>query len=218
MVGILCLWLKYWSARVASHHSAFMGNFLTVSRTFLSLSTQWINSPSMEWRRGVSPRFHLIVLCLVWIKRIMRQDKFRILLCNLSGGNPLLRKCIFTIPSNISNGALLWKQPTGLTRWLLPQKSPTTDFPLDSRCSSNRRCCECWVWVGCRCMEFVVAGLCARTWLRLYQTMTNKKSYFWWFGKSKLKKSRVVYILDLFEERGEKWQGDLVCVEHRSLG
>ena len=31
---------------------------------------------------------------------------------------------------------------------------------------------------------------------------------------TRLKKNRLVYILDLFEERGEKGQCDLVCVEH----
>ena len=80
LVGILYLWLKYWRASGASHHPAFMGNWPTVSHAFLALPTQWIKSPSREWRRGVSPRFHLIVLCLVWIKRIWRQSE--ILLCN----------------------------------------------------------------------------------------------------------------------------------------
>ena len=72
VVGILCLWLKYWSLRGAFHHPAFICNSPTVSHTFLALSTQWMNSPSREWRREFSPRFHLIVLCLVWIKRTRR--------------------------------------------------------------------------------------------------------------------------------------------------
>ena len=33
-------------------------------------------------------------------------------------------------------------------------------------------------------------------------------------GVSGLKKIRLVYLLDLFEGRGEKGQCDLVCVEH----
>ena len=65
VVRILFSCLKYWSMSEASHHPAFMGNCLTVSHTFLALSTQWMNSPSRRWRRGVSPRFHLIILCLV---------------------------------------------------------------------------------------------------------------------------------------------------------
>ena len=31
-------------------------------------------------------------------------------------------------------------------------------------------------WVECKCMEFVAAGLCARKWLRLYQTTRNATS------------------------------------------
>ena len=78
VAGILCLWLKYWRERGASHHQAFMLNCTTVSNTFLALSTQWINFPSREWRRGVSPKFHLIGLSLVRIKRIRRQGEFNL--------------------------------------------------------------------------------------------------------------------------------------------
>ena len=57
----LLLPLKSWSTRGASHHPAFKGNYLTISHTFLTLSTQWVSSsPSRKWRREVSPRFHLI--------------------------------------------------------------------------------------------------------------------------------------------------------------
>ena len=94
VVGALCLWLKYRSARGASHHPAFIDNCPTVRHTFLALSTQWMSSLSMVWRRGVSPRFYLIVLCLVWINRIRRQDEFKILLCNTSVGNLLLRQSL----------------------------------------------------------------------------------------------------------------------------
>ena len=44
--GVLAMfWLKPWSTRVASHHSAFMGNWSTVIHTFLTLSTQQMSSP-----------------------------------------------------------------------------------------------------------------------------------------------------------------------------
>ena len=57
----LLLPLKSRSTRGASHHPAFIGNYLTISHTFLTLSTQWVSSsPSRKWRREVSPRFHLI--------------------------------------------------------------------------------------------------------------------------------------------------------------
>ena len=79
--------LKSWSLRGASHHLAFMGNCPTISHTFLALFTQWVSSPpSRKWRRGVCPRFYLIVLCLVKVKRI-EKGEFRILMCNPSGGN-----------------------------------------------------------------------------------------------------------------------------------
>ena len=90
----LILQIKSRSARGASHHLAFMGNCPIISHTFLALSIQWISSPpSRKWKRGVSPKFHHIVLCLVWIKRTRRQGEFKILLCNPSGGN-LRHSCI----------------------------------------------------------------------------------------------------------------------------
>ena len=63
-----------------------------------------------------------------------------------------------------------------LTRRLFPHKSPTADFRPDSKCGSDWRCCECEVWVDCRCMEFVVVGWCTRKWLRLYQTIRDLTS------------------------------------------
>ena len=34
--------------RGATHHSAFMGNYPTISHTYLALSTQLVSSPSRE--------------------------------------------------------------------------------------------------------------------------------------------------------------------------
>ena len=63
--------------------------------------------------------------------------------------------------------------------------------------------------------------LMCRKWLRLYQTMRNLTSgnlgillMVIQLRVSGLKKSKVVYLLDLFEGRGEKGQCDLVCLEH----
>ena len=60
-------------------------------------------------------------------------------------------------------------------------------------------------------MEFVAAGSCARKWLRLYQTMRNLTSgdlgillVVIQLGVTGLKKTKVVYLFDLFEGRGEK--------------
>ena len=167
-----------------------------------------MSSPSREWRSGVSPRFYLIVLCFVWIKRIRSQGEFKILLCSPSGGNLLLRQSRIRILLNIGDGALLRKQPTALTCWLLPQKSPITNFQQDSKCGSDRRCCECEVMLDFRCMYFVAAGWCARKWVRLYQTIRNKKFYFWWYGKSELKTTRVVYLLEFL--RKEEKRGSVI--------
>ena len=57
----------------------------------------------------------------------------------------------------------------------------------------------------------------------MVEALSNyKKSYFWYYGNSTcgdltgntgLKKIRLLYLLDLFEGRGEKGLCDLVCVE-----
>ena len=172
-----------------------------------------MNSPSREWRRGVSEISSYCFFFWCESRELGGRGSSRFF-CVI----PVVEtfssdRVTFRIPSNISDRALLGKQSTALTRRPLLQKRSTTDFWQDSKCGSNWRCCECRVWVDCRCMEFVVAGWCARKWLRFYQTMRNKKSYFWWFGKSELKKTRVLYLLDLFEERGEDGQCNLVCVE-----
>ena len=69
-------------------------------------------------------------------------------------------------------------------------------------------------------MEFVAVGWCTKKWLRLYQTIRDLPSgdlgiplVVIRLGVTGLKKTRVVYLLDLFEGRGEKGQSNLVCVE-----
>ena len=58
-------------------------------------------------------------------------------------------------------------------------------------------------------MEFVAAGWCTRKWLRLYQTMRNLTSgdlgillVVIQLGVTGLNKTKVVYLLDLFEGKG----------------
>ena len=60
-------------------------------------------------------------------------------------------------------------------------------------------------------MEFVAAGWCTRKWLRLYETIRNLTSgdlgillVVIRLGVTGLKKTRVVYLLDLFEGRGRR--------------
>ena len=98
--------------------------------------------------------------------------------------------------------------------------SSTTDLRSDSKCGSDHTCCECGVWVECKYMEFVAAGWCTGKWLRPYQTIRNLTSgdigiplAVIQLRVTKLKKIRIVYLLDLFDERREKGQSDLVYVE-----
>ena len=87
-------------------------------------------------------------------------------------------------------------------------------------CRSDQRCCKCGVWVECKCMEFVATSWCTGKWLRLYQTIRHLISgdigippVVIRLGVTRLNKIRIVYLLDLFEGRGEKGQCDLVRVE-----
>ena len=68
-------------------------------------------------------------------------------------------------------------------------------------------------------MEFVAAGWCTRKWLRLDQIIRNLTLgdlgiplLVIRLEAIRLKKARVVYLLDLFEGKGEKEHCDLVCV------
>ena len=60
-------------------------------------------------------------------------------------------------------------------------------------------------------MQFVATGCCPRKWLRFNQTMRNLTSgdlgilvTVSRLGVTRLKKTRVVYLLDVFEGRGER--------------
>ena len=206
--------------RGASHHPVFMGNCPTIGHMFLALSTQWMSFPSRQWRHGVSPRYHLIVLCLVWIKRIRRQGEFTPLVQTSSD------RVAFRILSNIIDGALPRKQPTPFTHWLFFQKSPPWTSDLTPNVNLTRGAVNGVGGGGvhCRCMELVAVGWCTRMWLRLYQTIRNLSSgdlgiplVVIRLGVTRLKKPRVVCLSDLFEGRGEKGQCDLLCVECLSV-
>ena len=69
-------------------------------------------------------------------------------------------------------------------------------------------------------MEFVAAGWCTRKWLRLDQTIRNLTSgdlgislLVIGLGVTRLKKTRVEYLLGLFSGRWEKEQRDILRVE-----
>ena len=85
----------------------------------------------------------------------------------------------FRIPSNISDGALLRKQ-SGFNKMTA---SPKTSYHRLSTGLQMRIQLEVlWMWgadgLQVHGSKFLVAELCARKWLRLYQTMKNKKSNF----------------------------------------
>ena len=74
--------------------------------------------------------------------------------------------------------------------------------------------------VDCKCMKFVAVVWCVRKWLRLFQTIRIPHSgdlvillVVIRLRVSRLKKNRVVYLLDLFEGRVGKGQCDLVCLD-----
>ena len=67
-------------------------------------------------------------------------------------------------------------------------------------------------------MELVAAGWCTTKWLRFNQTIRNLTSgdlviplLVIQLGVTGLRKTRIVYLLDLFEGKGKKEQCDLVC-------
>ena len=62
---------------------------------------------------------------------------------------------------------------------------------------------------------------CTGKWSKIYQTVTNLTSgdmgislLVIQLGVTRLKKIRLMYLLGLFQGRGEKGQCDLVCLEH----
>ena len=73
-------------------------------------------------------------------------------------------------------------------------------------------------------MEFLATSCSTSTWLRFDQTVRNVTSgglgillVVGRLGVAGLKKTRVVYLLDLFEGRGENGQCDLAWAEHTQM-
>ena len=76
------------------------------------------------------------------------------------------------------------------------------------------------MWVDGNCIEFVSTGCLTRKWLRFDQTIRNLTSgdlgillVVIRLGVTRRKKTMAVYLLDLFQERGENEKFDLVRVE-----
>ena len=175
-----------------------MGNYPTIGYTFLALSTKWMSAPSRKWRRWISMRYHFIVLYLVWIKNIRGQKNLTPMVETSSAD-----RVAFRILLNVNNRALPRKQTTIWTCWPFPQKIPYFKYGFDWWCYRLD------VWVNFKCMKFVAVGWCITMWLRLYQTIRDLTSsdlgirlLVIWLGVIRLKNTRVVYLLDLFERRG----------------
>ena len=144
----------------------------------------------------------------MWIRRVRRQEELKIPLCNPSGGKLLRQSCQTSAMELLCENS---QRPKHVDCFRKKAPLQTSDWILNAESK----------WVECKCMEFVAAGLCARKWLRLYQTTRNATSgdigirlVVIWLGVADLEKIRLVYLLDLFEARGEKEQCNLVCLEH----
>ena len=74
LVFCILLWLKSWSRRRASYHLAFMGN------PFACLLDEFSFKEMRTW--SLHPRLHFLVFVFgVKIRRIRRQEEFKIPLC-----------------------------------------------------------------------------------------------------------------------------------------
>ena len=120
---------------------------LLVTRFYPCLPSGWVFLQGNEPVRSVQD-YTLMHLCLVWIRKIWRQEEFKIPLCNPSGGSLLRQSC------QASTTELLY----GLNALTVSEKGSTTDLWSDSKWGSDQGCCRCGVWVKCKCMEFVAAG------------------------------------------------------------
>ena len=85
MCGVICWWVSQWWVVLV---------LLGVYDALVDVCGLWEHLRSfrkVKWRSGVSPRFHLLVLCLVHIKQIRRQGESKIPLRNPSDMKLLLR-------------------------------------------------------------------------------------------------------------------------------
>ena len=142
------------------------------------------------------------------MRRIKRQEEFKIPLCKSSGGN--LRRSYQTSTRELL--CVSRQRPKHVDCF---RKKSTTHVPSDFKCASDHWCCE---WVECNCMEFVAVGWCRRKWLRLYQTIRNLTSgdmviHLWWFNREyRIEKDQAHVSPRPVWGKRERGQCDLVCV------
>ena len=173
------------------------------------LPSWWVFLQGNENVRSVQV-YILLYLRLVWIRRIRRQEEFKIPMCNSSGGNLLRQSCQTSMTELLSSppkhvDCFRKKTPPQTSDWIL--NADPTRGAAKVECGWNVSAWNSW---------------CRLVWKELVESVSNyKKSCFWWYGNpicgdstgsTGLKKIRLMYLLHLFEGRGEKGQCDLVCV------
>ena len=149
----------------------------------------------------------------MWIRRIRRQE-FKIPLCNPSGGNLLRQSCQTSTTDLLCENS---QQPKHVDCFRKRAPPDTSDRILNAdptRGVVNVGCgWDVSAWNRGRWLVYRGSG-------RDYQAVGNFTPddmgillVLIWLGVTELKKIRIVYLPDLLEERGEKGQFDLVCVE-----
>ena len=140
---------------------------------------------SRKWRRRISPRFNLVVFVCGVMKRIRRQEEFKITLCNRSGGNFSLG----SLGVVIRYWAELHLESCQMSIWSCPAKI-TNGFKaltvsaekFHHKCSTKFRLHLRLSMCGVDRLQ--VYGICSRRLIynEVIEDRSNyKKSYLWWF-------------------------------------
>ena len=199
----------------ASHYPAFVSSCPFISPTFFALSTKWMSSPSRKWGRG---SVHDLSYCnCVWYES-----------GELGGRRSLRFPCVSSVvevfssekvafrnPSNINDAAPLRRESTALTCRLFPEKKLHQRLPTGFQ---TRIWLEVLLMWGLDGLQVHVINSRSVLYKEFVVVRLNyKKSYFWWLviwlGVTRLKRTRVLYLLDFFEGRRENGQCYLVRVE-----
>ena len=124
-------------------------------------------------------------------------------------------KVAFRNPSNINDAAPLRRESTALTCRLFPERKLHQRLPTGFQ---TRIWLEVLLMWGLDGLQVHVINSRSVLYKEFVVVRLNyKKSYFWWLviwlGVTRLKRTRVLYLLDFFEGRRENGQCYLVCVE-----
>ena len=147
----------------------------------------------------------------MWIMRIRRQEEFKILLCNPSGGNLLRQSCQTPTMELLLKNT---QQPKLVDCFC--KETPQQNFNQILNADPTRGV----VHVGCgwnvsKWNSLPQASVQGSGWGSIRKSISYKKSYFWWYGNptcgdstgsNQIAKDQtdILDLLDLFEGRGEK--------------